>query len=168
MAEAVRPRNHARTAFTVFALILILAAIPAFCRSQMEPDRRYPTAAAARQAPDAAEWVPAILPAGATDVHERHGRDRRFVRFSGDSATLAAMTAGMQALDTLAVKRVPIPTPGWAGWWSISPRTLQGGQGKQLRVYRIDDPRDRGYLAVDGRSGRAYYWAVPERARAGY
>lgn len=168
MAEAARPRNHVRTAWTVLALLLVMAAIPAYCRSQMEPDRRYPTAAAARQAPDAGEWVPAILPAGATDVHERHGRDRRFVRFTADSATLAAMTAGMQPLDTIAVKRVPIPTPGWAGWWSISPRTLKGGQAKQLRVYRVDDPRDRGYLAVDPRSRRVYYWTVPARAPLGY
>jgi hypothetical protein len=164
MAEPARQRSrrNAATAFAVLAILTLMALVPLRCRDEIEPHRRYPTGEAARRAPDAHEWVPALLPPGATDVNERHGRGRRFMRFTADSATMAQATAGMQPLDLAAVRRVPVPTPGWSGWWSISPRTLQGGQGKQLRVYRVENPRDRGYLAVDTRSGRAYYWAVPE------
>ena len=149
-------------AFAVLAIIVTVALVPAYCRGKVEPDRRYPTAAAARASADAGEWVPAFLPATATDIYERHGEGRRFVRFSADSAALAAMTAGMQPLSSAEVGKVPIPTPGWSSWWPISPRTLQGGQGKQIRVFRVDHPRDRGYLAIDPRTQRTFYWAVPE------
>jgi hypothetical protein len=161
MSEQSPRRNNVILAFAVLAIIVAVALVPAYCRSKVEPDRRYPTAAAARASADAREWVPAFLPATATDIYERHGEGRRFVRFSADSATLAAMTAGMQRLDAAEVGKVPLPTPGWSSWWPISPRTLQGGQGKQIRVFRVDDPRDRGYLAIDPRTQRTFYWAVP-------
>ncbi len=148
-------------AFAVLAIIVAVALIPAYCRSKVEPDRRYPTAAAARGAPDAGEWVPAFLPPNATDIYERHGVGRRFVRFSADSATLAAIAATMPRLDTVEVQRIPLPTPGWSEWWPISPRTLQSGQRKQIHVHRVDHPRDRGYVAIDPRTLRAFYWSVP-------
>ena len=163
MAEPAQPRrkNNVRMAFAVAAILGVVALVPWACRDRIEPDQRFPPAAAARASAGAEEWVPAFLPAGATDVVERHGVGRRFVRFTADSATLAAMTAPLPRLDTLQIRRIPLPTPGWSNWWPISPRTLQSGQGKQIRVYRIDDPRDRGYVAVDPRSSRAFYWAAP-------
>jgi hypothetical protein len=161
MPEQSRRRKNAPMAFAVLAVIVVIALVPAYCRSKVEPDRRYPTAAAARASQDAGEWVPGFLPATATDIFERHGEGRRFVRFTADSAALAAMTAGMQRVDSAEVGKIPLPTPGWSSWWPISPRTLQGGQARQIRVFRVDDPRDRGYLAVDPRSQRTFYWAVP-------
>jgi len=142
------------------AAILVVAFIPAVCRSVVEPDRRYATATEARRSADAGEWVPGFLPASARDIRERHGEGRRFVAFLMDSADVPGMTAGLQRLDSLAVKQVPVPTPGWSTWWPISPRTLQGGQAKQLFVFRVPGPRDRGYLAVDPRTYHAFYWAA--------
>ena len=161
MAEQSPRKNNVIMAFAVLAIIVTVALIPAFCRNTVEPDRHYDTAAQARASADAGEWVPAFMPPNATDIHERHGVGRRFVRFSADSATLAAVTAGMQRLDGTQLARIPLPTPGWSSWWPISPRTLQGGQGKQIRVFRVEDPRDQGYLAIDPRSRRTFYWAVP-------
>lgn len=148
-------------AFGVLAIIVVIALVPAYCRSRVEPDQRYPTAAAARASADAGEWVPAFLPATATDIYERHGEGRRFVRFTADSAALVAMTGGMRRVESGQVGKIPLPTPGWSTWWPISPRTLQGGQGKQIHVFQVEDPRDHGYLAIDPRSQRAFYWAVP-------
>ncbi|HEX8670296.1 MAG TPA: hypothetical protein VF710_00325 [Longimicrobium sp.] len=159
-----RRRNHLPITLAVVVVLACIAVLPWACRDRIEPDRRYPTAAAARSAPDAGEWVPAFLPPTATDIYERHGVGRRFVRFSADSATLAAMSATMPRIDTAEVKRIPLPTPGWSEWWPISPRTLQSGQGKQIRVHRVDDPRDRGYVAIDPRTLHAFYWSVPARA----
>jgi hypothetical protein len=163
MAEQAQPRrkNNVPLAFAVLAIIVAVALLPAYCRSKVEPDQRFPTAAAARASAGAGEWVPAFLPPTATDIVERHGVNRRFVRFTADSATLAAMTAGLQRVDTAELKRVPLPTPGWSNWWPISPRTLVSGQGKQIRVFRVADPRDLGYVAIDPRSWRAFYWATP-------
>jgi hypothetical protein len=163
MSDQALPRrtNNVRTAIVVAVILLLVAVLPWACRNVVEPSQRFPTAAAARASADADEWVPAFLPANATDVIERHGVGRRFVRFSADSATLTAVTAPLTQLDTFQIKRIPIPTPGYAGWWSITPRTLQGGQGKQIRVYRVESPRDQGYVAVDPRSWRAFYWATP-------
>ncbi|HEX8453236.1 MAG TPA: hypothetical protein VF647_14130 [Longimicrobium sp.] len=159
-----RRRNHLPITIAVVVVLACIATLPWACRDRIEPDRRYPTAAAARSADDAGEWVPSFLPPSATDIHERHGVGRRFVRFSADSATLAAMSATMPRIDTAEVKRIPLPTPGWSEWWPISPRTLQSGQGKQIRVHRVDDPRDRGYVAIDPRTLHAFYWSVPARA----
>ncbi|HYW07035.1 MAG TPA: hypothetical protein VE913_08775 [Longimicrobium sp.] len=155
-----RPRSNTSVALMALAAILFVAFIPAMCRSVVEPDRRYPTAAAARASADAGEWVPSFLPASARGIHERHGEGRRFLAFVMDSAEVGTMTAGLQRLDSVAVKEVPVPTPGWSSWWPISPRTLQGGQAKQLSVFRVNDPRDRGYLAVDPRTFHAFYWAT--------
>ena len=160
MAEQSPRKNNVIMAFAVLAIIVAVALTPAYCRNKVEPDRHYATAAEARASADAGEWVPAFMPPNASDIFERHGVGRRFVRFSSDSATLAAMIAGMQRVD--AAQLAPkLPPPGWSSWWPISPRTLQGGQGKQIRAYRVLDPRDRGYVVVDPRSWRAFFWATP-------
>jgi hypothetical protein len=94
-------------------------------------------------------------------VYERHGRYRRFVRFDVDSAALPAMTAAMVQLDTASARRVPVPVSGWTSWWRLAPQTLLSGQGKQVRVYRVEQPaRDRGYLVFDPRTLTAFYWST--------
>lgn len=161
--KADRNRRSILYAFVVLFAVLALALLPAYCRRQVEPESAYPTAAAARRAPDAAEWLPAFLPPTATDIIERHGPYRRFVRFQVDSATLPALEARLVALDTAEARQVPVPVSGWSPWWPITPQTLRTGQGKQVRVFRVDVPaRDRGYLVLDPRTLVAYYWTVEE------
>lgn len=165
MNQTPSPRNRRNAAlfFAVLAAVLALALLPAYCRREVEPESRYPSGAAARGAPDAAEWVPGFLPASAHDIFERHGRYRRFVRFSLDSADVPALEAAMVRLDTAEVRRVPVPAAGWSPWWQIAPQTLQSGQGKQVRVYRVEaPPRDRGYLVLDPRTLTAFYWSTAE------
>lgn len=163
MTRPDRPRSarNVVAAFTVLVAVLALSLIPAYCRDQVEPEAFYRTAAEARRAPDAAAWLPAFVPPEARAVWERHGRYRRFVRFTVDSAAAARMTAGMVALDTARARAVPVPVSGWSPWWQLAPQTLQGGQGKQVRVYRVESPpRDRGYLVLDPRTGTGYYWST--------
>ncbi|HLL84598.1 MAG TPA: hypothetical protein VK420_18170, partial [Longimicrobium sp.] len=57
-----RRRNHLPVTAAVVVVLACIATLPWACRDRIEPDRRYPTAAAARGAPDAGEWVPAFLP----------------------------------------------------------------------------------------------------------
>ena len=156
-----RARRNALYAFAALAAVLALGLLPAYCRNQVEPEARYPDAAAARRAPDAAEWVPTFLPSAATDIFERHGRYRRFVRFQLDSAGAAGMESALVRLDTAAARRVPVPVAGWSPWWQLAPQTLQGGQGRQVHVYRVDSPaRDRGYVVLDPRTRTAFYWST--------
>jgi hypothetical protein len=159
--ENARGRRNVAFGFGSFAVVVGLALLPAYCRSQLEPEAHYDSVIEARRAPDANDWLPGFVPASARDIHERHGRYRRFVRFELDSADVPRLLAGRTRLDTAAVRRVPVPMAGWSGWWQIAPQTLQGGQGKQVWVYRIEaPPRDRGYLILDPRTLTAYYWST--------
>src|SRR5688500_4962399 len=161
--EKSRTRRNVIAAFITAAAILASALLPAYCRDQVEPQARYENAGEARRSADAAEWVPSFLPSRATDVYERHGRYRRFVRFTVDSAGLAELLPAVVRLDTAQARRVPVPVAGWTAWWQLTPRTLETGQGKQVQVYRVDRPaRDRGYLVLDPRTLTAYYWSTQE------
>jgi hypothetical protein len=160
-AERTRSRKNVWYAFASVAAVLLLALLPAYCRRELEPEAHYADAAAAHRSADAAEWIPELMPAAASDVYERHGRYRRFVRFTVDSAGAAALTGALVRLDTAAARRVPVPVSGWTSWWPIVPQTLQSGQGKQVQVYRVErPPRDRGYLVFDPRTLTAYYWSA--------
>jgi hypothetical protein len=157
-------RRSVALAFATTAAVLALALLPAYCRRRVEPEARYPTAAAALRSPDAAEWVPGFMPATARDIYERHGPYRRFVRFTVDSAAAAGLEGALVRLDTAEARRVPVPVAGWSSWWQIAPQTLQTGQGRQVRVYRVDVPaKDRGYLVLDPRTLTAFYWSAAER-----
>lgn len=158
----VRRRNIV-TAFVALFAILALAAIPATFRTIRQPEALYPThAEAVREKAVQRGDVPGFVPGTATQIHARNNRDsgQRFVRFSFQPAEVPAITRGMQRLRTeQELERVPVPSPGWSKWWLITSRTLTGGQGKYLEVYRIPSGPDRGYLALDPRTGHGYYWS---------
>jgi hypothetical protein len=161
--EKARGRRNVAYAFGSLVVVVGLALLPAYCRSQVEPEAHYTTLAQARTDADADRWLPGFLPPSAADIYERHGRYRRFVRFEVDSVDVAPLLSGMTQLDTAAARRVPAPMAGWSGWWPITPQTLQSGQGKQVKVYRVDaPPRDRGYLVLDPRTLTAYYWSTDD------
>lgn len=158
----VRRRNII-TAFVVLAAVLLFAAIPAGYRRFQQPVSIYPThaQAVADQAVERGD-VPRFVPASATQIHTRHNRDtgQRFVRFDYQAAEAPVIVRGMQRLRTeQELERVPVPSPGWSKWWLITSRTLTGGQGEYLEVYRIASGPDRGYLALDPRTLHGYYWS---------
>lgn len=158
----VRRRNII-TVFAVVAGVLLLAAIPATYRRFQQPEALYATHAQAVQAQAVERGdVPGFVPATATQIHARHNRDtdQRFARFSYPPAEVPAITAGMQRLSTeQELERVPVPSPGWSKWWLITSRTLTGGQGEYLEVYRIPSGPDRGYLVLDPRTRHGYFWS---------
>jgi len=161
--EKQRARKNVRYAFGAVIAVVALALIPAYCREKVEPQSSYETLAAARRSPDANAWLPAFLPPSSRRIYERHGRYRRFVRFEIDSTEVETMSASLTRLDSAAARRVPVPAAGWSAWWQLAPQTLQGGQGKQVRVYRVEQPpRDRGYLVFDPRTSVGYYWSTDE------
>lgn len=159
--DRARGRRNVVMAFASLAAVLALAFLPALCRRQLEPEAHYADLAAARRSPDAAAWLPGFMPPSASDIHERHGRYRRFVRFELDSTEVPLLTASMTRLDSAAARRVPVPVAGWSAWWQIAPQTLAGGQGKLVWVYRIEaPPRDRGYLVLDPRTLTGFFWST--------
>ena len=158
---AVRRKNLKTMAILVVA-IAVLALIPATYRRFQQPESFYATHVEAVR-DDAVERgdVPAFVPATATEIHARNNRDtgQRFVRFTTGEAEIAAATRGMRLLPRAEVEKVPVPSPGWSEWWPITSRTLSGTQGEYLKVYQIPSGPDRGYLAVDARTGHAYFWS---------
>lgn len=161
--EQQRARKNVFYAFGAVIAVVALALFPAYCREKVEPQSNYADLAAARRSPGSGEWLPGFLPASARRIYERHGRYRRFVRFEIDSADVGPMAATLVRLDTAAARRVPVPVAGWSAWWQLAPQTLQSGQGKQVWVYRVEQPvRDRGYLVFDPRTSVGYYWSTAE------
>lgn len=158
---AVRRKNLKTMAILVVA-IAVLAAIPATYRRIQQPEAFYPThaQAVAQKAVERGD-VPRFVPATATEIHARNNRDtgQRFVRFDITEAAVPAVTRGMRLMPREEVEKVPVPTPGWSEWWPITSRTLSGTQGEYLKVYQIASGPDRGYLAVDPRTGHAYFWS---------
>jgi hypothetical protein len=160
--DPVVRRKNLKTMGLLLVSIAVLAAIPATYRKFQQPEGFYAThaEAVAQRAVERGD-VPAFVPASATEIHARNNRDtdQRFVRFDVADADLPAVTRGMRLMPREEVEKVPVPTPGWSEWWPITSRTLSGTQGEYLKVYEIASGPDRGYLAVDARTGHAYFWS---------
>lgn len=152
-------RRNVRTLLVLAALVALVALLPGTCRRYTSPDATYPTAAEAVRRGE----LPAFVPAGARDVHIRHNprTGRLFARFDFDSAWVAEMTAGMRPVPPAEKENVPVPGAGWASWFPITERTFSGRQGEYLDVYQVVP--DAGWLALDERTGHAYYWTPGSR-----
>ena len=155
-------RKNVKTLLIVLAVLVGAALIPLTYRRIQQPESYFSTRQEAVEARmDRSGSLPGFVPAAATDIHIRHNRDsdQRFVRFTLTADEAAALTAGMRRLEREEVERVSVPTPGWSNWWPITSRTLSGTQGEHLQVYEIVAGPDEGYLAVDPRTRRVYFWS---------
>lgn len=156
-------RRNVITAFLALAGVGLLILIPALYGRFQRSEEFYPTHAQAVSARAVERGdVPGFVPATATEIHASNNRGggERFVRFSFQPAEVPAITRGMQRVQTEAeLERIDVPSAGWNKWWLISSRTLTGGQAEYLEVYRIPSGPDRGYLALDPRTRRGYFWS---------
>jgi hypothetical protein len=161
---AVRRRN-VRTFVAVAIALIAVALLPGTVRRVAEPTTVYPTQAEAVEAGAVeAGVVPAFVPPGATRIHTRRNprTGRHFVRFDYDPARTEELTAGMRPVPEEEKEAVPVPPSGWLRWFPISERTLAGGQAPHLQVFEVPAGRDAGWLALDPRTGHAYYWSPGE------
>jgi len=135
--------------------------------------RHYPTRSdAERDAAFERGWLPADLPADATDIMESHNLDSNqiWVRFNL-SATMPERLLQRCVIDP----EVPLPparqTRRTAKWW---PEALTAGEGAlplaSGRAYRCGDlgrePSVRPFgLLIDGRGQEVWYWSIPVGSR---
>ncbi len=162
MAGTQARRGTGRRTAAVIAGLLLLSAGPFVLTRLVQRDASFPTLAAARDAGGVREgWIPPHVPPGATEIRVRRppGSERLWLRFRYPQAARDRMTAGLARLDTTAVRKLEVPTPGWASWWPVSSRTLSSSLGRVLAVYEAPDAAGRpGYLALDHRTLSAFYW----------
>lgn len=158
-------RRNVRTLLAVAAVVALAAILPGTCRRHLQPDLRYDTHAQAVQAGAVERGaIPGFVPPEARDIHLREHRDgARFIRFDYDPARAAALTAGMRAVPEGEKEGVSVPRAGWARWFPINDRTLSGGQSGYLQLFEVAAGPDRGWLALDPRTGHAYYWSAEAR-----
>ncbi len=156
---------------------LVLIAISALCSCVEVPGesqtRQYPTRAdAERNGAFVRGWLPADIPADATDIVESHNLDSNQVwighKLSGPIPE--------DLLQRCVVDRdVPLPparqTLRTAAWW---PEALTSGKGSSQpipgRVYRCSalgrEPSVRPYaLLIDEIGQQVWYWSIPEEAK---
>ncbi|MDB4951574.1 MAG: hypothetical protein JWM27_4223 [Gemmatimonadetes bacterium] len=158
MDEGTNPETVRRNRLVlglIGGLVVLGVALPMAWSALEQPHARYDTFARARAA-GAVALLPRRTPPSAREIREKHfaDADHRWVRFVYDPADEAAMLAGLTPLDTVAVKRLSIPSPGWTPWWLINQGTLDSKQARWLRFYRAED----GWMAVDPRTHVAYFW----------
>jgi hypothetical protein len=154
-------RRNVRTLLAVAALVALAAVLPGTCRRMSSPDVTYATAAEAA----ADERLPRFVPAAATGIHLRHDASagHLIVRFDYDPARSEELVAGMRPVEAGERERIPVPAAGWASWFPINDRTLGGRQGEYLGVYEVPAAGAGGWLALDPRTRRAYYWSTGGR-----
>lgn len=117
-------------------------------------------------------WLPADIPADATDIVESHNLDsnQMWVRFK-----LSATTPERLLQRCVVDSEVPLPparqTRRTAKWW---PKALTAGEGAlplaSGRAYRCSDlGRDRSVrpfgVLVDERGQQVWYWSIPVGSR---
>lgn len=149
-------RGRRKVLWVVAGVVLLAVALPPLLRRVARPETHHDAYAAARAAAPAGEF-PALVPATATDVWQRHERatGRTWIRFTAPDADLTGATAGLSRVPADSLDTVPVRSPGWAKWWLVSDRTLSSSsQGKHLEVYRAGP----GFLVLDRRTATAYYW----------
>ena len=158
-----------RSAGIVFCLLLCSCAeLPGESQT-----RHYPTRAdAERDGSFVRGWLPADIPADATDIVESHNLDsnQMWIRFN----LSAPMPEGLLQRCVLDPE-VPLPPPRQtrrtAKWW---PTALTAGEGTSPlasgRAYRCSDHgrepsvRSLGML-VDERGQQVWYWSIPAGSR---
>ncbi|HYJ80475.1 MAG TPA: hypothetical protein VEW03_12760 [Longimicrobiaceae bacterium] len=143
----------------VLALLTVAVALyPTVCTYVEQPQAYYPSAATAPR--DSGAALPALVPASATEVHERRdrGSGRTWVRFTYRPEDADRIAAGLRRLPLDEVRRLQVPGPSFTPWWTLSSRTLQASPGERLRVYEVAGG-DAGWLALDPRSNLAFYWS---------
>lgn len=155
-------RKNVRTLLVAAALVAVAAILPGTCRRFVQPDARYETRTEAVEAGAVDSGVlPRFLPDGAADIRVRHDRSgRRFIRFGYDTAQAAALTAGMRPVPQEEKESIAVTGAGYVSWFPLNERTLSGSQGEYLDVYEVIAGPDRGWLALDARTGHAYYWST--------
>ena len=154
-------RKNLLTLAIVAAVLVGAALIPATLRRVQQPSAFFATYVEAQDANAFEErGLPRLVPASATDIYVRDNRDanQRFARFTYPANEAEVLTRGMRRVPQDRVDRIMVPTPGWSRWWPITPRTLSGSQGERMEVYEVEGA-DRGYLALDPRTNRAYFWS---------
>ncbi len=135
--------------------------------------RHYPTRAdAERDGSFARGWLPADIPADATDIVESHNLDsnQMWVRFNL-SATMPERLLQRCVVDPEVPRPPKRQTRHTAKWW---PEALTAGEGAlplaSGRAYRCGDlgrePSVRPFgLLVDQRGQQVWYWSIPVGSR---
>jgi hypothetical protein len=153
---AERRRNRA-ILWMIGGMVLIGVALPPLWAREQQPRSAFATYADARRAGAMDRGLmPRRLPASATEIYEKHftGAGHHWVRFRFGSQDSAALVAGLTPLTPEQVKRLDIPSPGWATWWLLDQGVTTSSQGKRVVFYRAED----GWLMVDPRTRTAYFW----------
>jgi len=103
-------------------------------------------------------WIPSWLPASATDIREIHDIDTNetWLKFAAMEADLLALATQCSAIPG-APKRLP---PQIRSWW---PGDLSDDRARPVDAYQFlaCHADHGGYLAIDRKNARAYYWRTP-------
>jgi hypothetical protein len=133
------------------------------CERAETPERAYPDAAAARRAGEQARgWLPAFVPATATDVRIAGNVDtnRHWLRFTVAAGMWRALTAAGEPLSLTQVWAADPAAPKWLEWWhqDLRPGSLVPPPGR-TPVAAFRHQAAPYCLAADTTGGYVYVWS---------
>ena len=110
-------------------------------------------------------WIPVIVPATATEIHEQHDLDTNnvWIRFSMQNLDRDRILSGLTRLSHEEILRIKSSKPYNVDWWfeGLIQQHPANDNALNAEIYAVKcGGRKKGYIAFDRTSQKVYYWSA--------
>jgi hypothetical protein len=110
-------------------------------------------------------WIPGLVPATATEIHEQHTLDTDdvWVRFAIPTSEKNRLTAGLKRLSDTEIQKVKVRWPSRTNWWfeGLIQQSPANDNALYAEIYIVQCREKKlGYIAFDLSSQSVFYWCT--------